>query len=308
MNDYSFGNFIYTLRTEKGLSQSQLGEMLGVTNKSVSKWENGSAKPNTNLIPRIAEIFGVTVEELFACKRFEKDSEYENIKNYLAAQKKKNAVLYSAFLSAIIILPLLMIEFIFVVTGFNLSDDTGALGAMGFIFAFIVSITSFIIYRRNFRQALTPSESTYTPRFAEIVKKGLLISAIVWWCGFVLLFTAYFLILLFSDSFISAYIFLSIAIFVLILLLGVFICLANIKRILKIKFSKLPHKEKKKIPFSELPIWVKICHIASIVLYPIVLNILIWGHNGRSIIKFAFVIIWFACAFAVIFYNLKKKK
>ena len=41
MNDYAFGNFLFDLRTEKGFSQAQLGEMLGVTNKAVSKWENG---------------------------------------------------------------------------------------------------------------------------------------------------------------------------------------------------------------------------------------------------------------------------
>ena len=85
MNDYAFGNFLYALRTEKGLSQVQLGDMLGVTNKAVSKWENGSAKPNTVLIPKLAEILGVTVEELFACKRFEKDCEYEKIKKQLSS-------------------------------------------------------------------------------------------------------------------------------------------------------------------------------------------------------------------------------
>ena len=101
MNDYAFGNFLYMLRTEKGLSQSQLGGLLGVTNKAVSKWENGSAKPNTVLIPRIAEIFGVTVEELFACKRLEKDCEYKKIKNYLSSQRRKYAVISSVFLSDI---------------------------------------------------------------------------------------------------------------------------------------------------------------------------------------------------------------
>ena len=99
MNDYAFGNFLYTLRTEKGLSQAELGELLGVTNKAVSKWENGSTKPNTVLIPRIAELFGVTVEELFACKRFEIDHEYESIKNHLSSQKRKLATYTSVFLS-----------------------------------------------------------------------------------------------------------------------------------------------------------------------------------------------------------------
>lgn len=44
MNDYIFGKKIYKMRTNAKLSQSQLAEMLGVSNKAVSKWENGSAK------------------------------------------------------------------------------------------------------------------------------------------------------------------------------------------------------------------------------------------------------------------------
>ena len=87
MNDYTFGNFLCSLRTEKGLSQSQLGEMLGVTNKAVSKWENGVAKPNTSLLPKIAEIFDITVEELFASRRIERNDELERIKIMLSKQK-----------------------------------------------------------------------------------------------------------------------------------------------------------------------------------------------------------------------------
>ena len=77
------GQRIAELRKQQNLSQESLGELLGVTNKAVSKWENGSAKPNTALIPKIAEILGVTVEELFACKRLEKDREFEKLKNHL---------------------------------------------------------------------------------------------------------------------------------------------------------------------------------------------------------------------------------
>lgn len=41
MGNYNFGNYICELREKKGLSQSELGAKLGVTNKAVSKWENG---------------------------------------------------------------------------------------------------------------------------------------------------------------------------------------------------------------------------------------------------------------------------
>lgn len=311
MNDYGFGNFLYALRSEKGFSQARLGEMLGVTNKAVSKWENGSAKPNTKLLPHIAEIFGVTVEELFACKRLEKDSELERIRDYLSLQKRKYAIFTSVFLSILLALPLLLIEFICVVMGFDLPDDVaGPLGAMGFILAFVVSITSFIIYRKNFKSALAPSGPAYSPRFVEIVKRGLLIFAIAWWYLLALMPTVYLLMLSFSSGFLGANIFLSVAVLFFIVLTGIFICFANIKRLLKIQFSKQAPTEKKRIRFSDLPLWGKVCYIAVIVLFPIVLNLQIRGffREDLFLIKHGCMLIWLACEFALIFYGVKRKQ
>ena len=65
MGNYSFGNYICELREKKGLSQSQLGEKLGVTNKAVSRWENGGAYPSTELMLPLAKELGVTIEDLY---------------------------------------------------------------------------------------------------------------------------------------------------------------------------------------------------------------------------------------------------
>lgn len=65
MNNYRFGNFICELREKKGLSQSQLGEKRGVTNKAVSRWENGSAYPSTELMLPLAKELGITIEDLY---------------------------------------------------------------------------------------------------------------------------------------------------------------------------------------------------------------------------------------------------
>jgi CYTH domain-containing protein/DNA-binding XRE family transcriptional regulator/predicted ATPase len=62
--DIEFGNRLYQLRKKAGLSQSQLGEKVGVSNKSVSKWENGQAKPNLNIIHQLADVLGVSVDAL----------------------------------------------------------------------------------------------------------------------------------------------------------------------------------------------------------------------------------------------------
>lgn len=74
-----FGEFLYTLRKEKGMTQSELAGALGVTNKAVSKWETGEAMPETAQLLPISRIFGVTVDELLAGKRAEPaDSTAEN--------------------------------------------------------------------------------------------------------------------------------------------------------------------------------------------------------------------------------------
>ncbi len=78
MRDYQFGNFIYTLRLEKKLSQSELGVLVGVSNKAVSKWENGVSKPSFGALRKLAEIFDVSMEELLAGKRFFEDGAKES--------------------------------------------------------------------------------------------------------------------------------------------------------------------------------------------------------------------------------------
>ena len=73
-----FGEFLYTLRKEKGMTQSSLAEKLGVTNKAVSKWETGEAMPETAQLLPISRIFGVSVDELLDGKRSDKAHNEDN--------------------------------------------------------------------------------------------------------------------------------------------------------------------------------------------------------------------------------------
>lgn len=52
------------LRSRKGITQKELANRLGVTAQAVSKWENAHCCPDIQLLPDIAKIFGVTVDEL----------------------------------------------------------------------------------------------------------------------------------------------------------------------------------------------------------------------------------------------------
>lgn len=64
MDNKKTGNFISAMRKSLRLTQQDLAEKLGVTNKAVSKWETGEGYPEITIVPALAEILGVTADEL----------------------------------------------------------------------------------------------------------------------------------------------------------------------------------------------------------------------------------------------------
>ncbi|MBQ8632897.1 MAG: helix-turn-helix transcriptional regulator [Lachnospiraceae bacterium] len=74
MNQENIGKFIAKLRKEKKLTQEQLAEKLGVNNRSVSRWENGTCMPDYALLPLLAQELGISVAELVEGKRTEANS------------------------------------------------------------------------------------------------------------------------------------------------------------------------------------------------------------------------------------------
>ncbi len=69
MNSEKIGAFIAELRREKGLTQQELAEQLGITNKAVSKWERGDGYPDITLMPVLADALSVTADELLRGER-----------------------------------------------------------------------------------------------------------------------------------------------------------------------------------------------------------------------------------------------
>lgn len=78
MNVKKIGAFIALNRKLKGLTQEQLGEKLGVSNKTVSRWENGNYMPDLSLLEPLSNELGITLNELLAGEKIEKEdiSEY----------------------------------------------------------------------------------------------------------------------------------------------------------------------------------------------------------------------------------------
>ena len=64
MDSRTVGATIAELRREKGMTQSELASALSVSSQAVSKWENGRGFPDVVLFPKMAKIFGVSIEYL----------------------------------------------------------------------------------------------------------------------------------------------------------------------------------------------------------------------------------------------------
>lgn len=79
MNDFEFGNYIYELRCKSGLTQGEMAEKLEVSNKAVSKWENGKSKPTTNTLRKMAVLFGISIDELLKIREGERKMEITKI-------------------------------------------------------------------------------------------------------------------------------------------------------------------------------------------------------------------------------------
>ncbi len=101
MDQIKIGKFIAELRKERNLTQREFAEILGLSDKTVSKWECGNGIPEVSLMPALCSALGITLNELFSGMRLSRDDyilkaeenmislvqQAENIKKILSEDK-----------------------------------------------------------------------------------------------------------------------------------------------------------------------------------------------------------------------------
>lgn len=87
MDTVKIGRFLSELRHERELTQEQLGERLGISNKTVSRWENGNYLPPVEMLMELSEFYGVSINEILSGRRLcgadVQPAAEENIKSVL---------------------------------------------------------------------------------------------------------------------------------------------------------------------------------------------------------------------------------
>lgn len=79
MNQNEIGRFLRKLRTEKGWTQSELADRLNVSNRSISRWENGATMPDLSLLLELSELYLVSVDEILRAGSEVKNMEENNV-------------------------------------------------------------------------------------------------------------------------------------------------------------------------------------------------------------------------------------
>ncbi|MBQ4574608.1 MAG: helix-turn-helix transcriptional regulator [Clostridia bacterium] len=137
MNQHNIGNFIGIKRREKNLTQEQLAERLGVSNKTISKWENGKCMPDYSIIELLCKELDITLAELLDGEEKEPNSirvyDEDQVKSLLCKiQKLENNYTYAigAILAAVGLISLVLASLF---DGSHLNDFiSGCLSGFGF--------------------------------------------------------------------------------------------------------------------------------------------------------------------------------
>lgn len=100
MDQVKIGRFIAARRKGADLTQIQLAEKLGITDKAVSKWERGVAMPDTSIMPELCDILGISLNELFSGEKIDMENNTQKNEQLLldmAKQlEKKNKTIWSS--------------------------------------------------------------------------------------------------------------------------------------------------------------------------------------------------------------------
>lgn len=104
MNQQKIGRFISECRKQKGLTQAQLAEALGVSDKTISRWENGKTMPDLSIYEPLCEILDIQISELlYARKMTDKEKTIQGEKSALNIFKTKSQLQTFAILTEILI-------------------------------------------------------------------------------------------------------------------------------------------------------------------------------------------------------------
>ncbi len=224
MDNKKIGDFISTLRKNRNLTQKDLADQLGITDKAVSKWERGAGYPDIGMLRPLADILGTTVNELLdgeASERLEQTHTNDLVNALEYAGKvitmKENRL--GKILAAIITISLMIAVFTCVLIDvlINHSLTWSSIVTVGCVFSWFLLIPPLVYKGRGFLYSLYSLTALIMPLLALIQTATSdygVFSGWLWKVGFPIaatwLITIWFLLFLYRKTKINIWFFISV--------------------------------------------------------------------------------------------------
>ncbi len=90
MKANSIGEFIQQLRKEKGMTQKELADIIGMSDKTISKWERSNSVPDTSVLAALCEALDISVNELLSCERVSEEDYSKKAEENIMTLMKEN--------------------------------------------------------------------------------------------------------------------------------------------------------------------------------------------------------------------------
>lgn len=134
MDQGKIGNFLKTLRKEKNITQEQFAEVLGVTNRTVSRWETGSNMPDLDVLIQIADYYEVEIREILdgERKRDRMDEELKETVLKVADYSNEEKMRLTKRMHVLFLVGVFAGVVYLVLEGTGLADKEGTSGIAGF--------------------------------------------------------------------------------------------------------------------------------------------------------------------------------
>ncbi len=122
MDQEKIGKFISVKRKEKGITQSELAELLGISDRAISKWENGNCLPDASNMQELCKILNITINDLFSGEVVDMEDNVKRLEeNLLEMTKLKEQrdkelllleIFIGVFVSIILCASILIVDYI----------------------------------------------------------------------------------------------------------------------------------------------------------------------------------------------------
>ena len=174
MDQTKIGKFIAECRKKKKLTQMELAEKLNITDRAVSKWENGRAMPDSSIMLELCNLLGITVNELLRggviqMKEYEKQAE-ENLLKLKKEKEEADKILLNLEIWVGLVSVLLFLTMIIIASYCDVTDNVRLLIMIpSFIFFFIIVFLLLIIEQKAGYYECQKCHHRYVPTYSSVL-------------------------------------------------------------------------------------------------------------------------------------------